>query len=174
MTEMFQRKAVLYWFRICCKHWMKSKDNFSIFKTKVHSFLWLEPNILVSFLIKSMIYCMTYFVCVCDSVKQSQEETYQASDCFQISLPRNRFTEDAKTSFLFYQSSRTGDVAKGILEASTSQALETKCRVNVILLRAVASLKGASMTPVRSSPCPNYTILPSHPQQGPRRGQGQK
>lgn len=87
-----------------------------------------------------MIYCMTYFVCVCDSVKQSQEETYQASGHFQIFLPRNRFTEYAKTSFLLYQSSRTGDVAKGILETSTSQALKTKCRVNVTLLRAVEHL----------------------------------
>ena len=110
---------------------------------------------------------MTYFVCVCDSVKQSQEETYQVPGCFQVTLPRNRFTEAAKVSSLFYQSSRTGDVAKGILEASTSQALETKCRVNVTLLRVVASLEGASTTPVTSSPCPNYTIPPSHPDQDP-------
>lgn len=114
-----------------------------------------------------MIYCMTYFVCVCDSVKQSQEETYQAPGCFQVSLPRNRFTEDAKASFLFYQSSRTGDVAKGILEASTSQAPETKRRVNVTLFRVVASHEGTSTTQLRA---PQVQTTPSHlptPEQDP-------
>lgn len=35
---------------------------------------------------------------VCESVKQSQEETYQAPGRFQVTLPRNRFTEDTNTS----------------------------------------------------------------------------
>ena len=106
-----------------------------------------------------MIYCMTYFVCVCDSVKQSQEETYQAPGCFQVSIPRNRFTEDAKASFLFYQSSRTGDVAKGILEASTSQAPETKRRVNVTLLRWWLLSKERLRPQLRA---PHVQTTPSH------------
>lgn len=73
------------------------------------------------------------------------------------------------------QSSRTGDVASvAILEVSTSQALETKCRANVTLLRAVASLEGAFMTPVTSSPGPNYTIPPSHSPTRTQEGPGSK
>ena len=66
-------------------------------------------------------------------------------------------------------------MAKGILEVSTSQALvpETKCRINVTLLRGAASLEQASLTLFTSSPCQNdtYSII-SH--KGPGREPGSK